>query len=110
MEQATSQHQEAARTEALRGAERMALGLLDAIEEAQFIKAGRKIIGVLFVLAVTQIIGWGTVSLLAIIGRQVATDLDMDISAVFAGSSILYLPHACTSVKCQAMEVQCRRH
>lgn len=41
MEQATSQHQEAARTEALRGAERMALGLLDAIEEAQFIKAGR---------------------------------------------------------------------
>lgn len=41
MEQATSGHQEAARTEALRGAERMALNLLDAIETAGFIKAGR---------------------------------------------------------------------
>jgi Xaa-Pro dipeptidase len=41
MEQATSQHDEAARTEALRGAERMALNLLDAIEDAQFIQAGR---------------------------------------------------------------------
>ena len=39
MEQA--QHDEAARTLALRGAERMALGLLDAIEAAKFIKAGR---------------------------------------------------------------------
>lgn len=52
---------------------------------------GRKIIGVLFVLAVTQVIGWGTVSLPAIIGRQVATDLDMDISAVFLGSSTFYV-------------------
>jgi predicted MFS family arabinose efflux permease len=57
----------------------------------RFSEDDRKIIGVLFVLAVTQVIGWGTVGLLAIIGRQVATDLDMHISAVFAGSSILYV-------------------
>lgn len=51
----------------------------------------RKIIGVLFVLAVTQVIGWGTVSLPAIIGRQVAADLAMNIEAVFAGTSVLYV-------------------
>ncbi|WP_137934554.1 M24 family metallopeptidase [Mesorhizobium comanense] len=39
--EATAQHDEAARTEALRGAERMALNLLDAIEDAGFIQAGR---------------------------------------------------------------------
>ncbi|MFC3207622.1 M24 family metallopeptidase [Aquamicrobium soli] len=41
MEQAAVGADEAARTEALRGAERMALSLLDAIEDAGFIKAGR---------------------------------------------------------------------
>lgn len=51
----------------------------------------RNIIRVLFVLAVTQVIGWGTVSLLAIIGRQIAADLGMNIEAVFAGSSVLYV-------------------
>ncbi|MDV4183138.1 MFS transporter [Rhizobium brockwellii] len=51
----------------------------------------RKIVGILLVLAVTQVIGWGTVSLPAIIGRQIAADLDMNIEAVFAGSSILYV-------------------
>src|SRR5437868_10682697 len=41
MEQPANQSQEVARTEALRGVERMALNLLDAIEAADFIKAGR---------------------------------------------------------------------
>lgn len=41
MDQLATQHDEAARAEALRGAERMALKLLDAIEAAQFIRAGR---------------------------------------------------------------------
>ncbi|MCW0002156.1 MFS transporter [Pararhizobium sp. YC-54] len=54
-------------------------------------RPGKKIVNILLVLAVTQVIGWGTVSLPAIVGRQVATDLGMDISAVFAGSSILYV-------------------
>ena len=54
-------------------------------------KFGSKTIGVLIVLAIAQVIGWGTVSLPAVIGRQIAGDLHMDISAVFAGTSILYV-------------------
>ena len=57
----------------------------------RFLRAGKKIIGVLFVLAIGQVIGWGTVGLLAVVGRQVAGDLHMDISAVFAGNSIFYV-------------------
>ena len=45
----------------------------------------------LIVLGVTQLIGWGTVGLVAIVGRQMAVDLEMDVAAVFAGNSILYL-------------------
>ncbi len=46
---------------------------------------------VLVVLAVTQIIGWGTVGLPAIVGRQMATDLGMDVATAFAGNSVLYV-------------------
>ncbi len=56
-----------------------------------FFQFGKKIIGVLIVLAITQVVGWGTVGLLAVIGRQVAVDLHMSISSVFAGSSVLYV-------------------
>ncbi len=45
----------------------------------------------LIVLALTQLIGWGTVGLIAIVGRQMADDLGMSVTAVFAGNSILYL-------------------
>src|SRR5580692_1019636 len=41
MDQPVSQHDETVRAKALMGAERMALKLLDAIEAAEFIKAGR---------------------------------------------------------------------
>ncbi|WP_158818823.1 M24 family metallopeptidase [Methylocapsa sp. S129] len=41
MDQPLGHHDEAARAEALMGAERMALRLLDAIEAAEFIRAGR---------------------------------------------------------------------
>jgi MFS family permease len=51
----------------------------------------RKIISVLSVLAVAQVIGWGTISLLAIVGPQVAADLKMSLAAVFAGNSVLYV-------------------
>lgn len=50
-----------------------------------------RIARVLIVLAFAQIIAWGTIGLLAIVGRTIATDLHMDIAAVFAGSSILYV-------------------
>ncbi len=41
MDEPTTRYDEAARTSALMGAEHMALGLLDAIEAADFIRAGR---------------------------------------------------------------------
>jgi predicted MFS family arabinose efflux permease len=46
---------------------------------------------VLIVLAIGQIIGWGTIGLPPVIGRQMAADLGMDIVEVFAGSSVLYV-------------------
>ncbi len=49
------------------------------------------IVRTLIVLALTQLIGWGSVGLIAIVGRQMADDLGMDVAAVFAGNSILYL-------------------
>ncbi|MDH2344069.1 MULTISPECIES: MFS transporter [unclassified Bradyrhizobium] len=51
----------------------------------------RKMAGVLLVLSITQVIGWGTIGLPAIIGRQLASDLHMNLPAVFAGTSVLYL-------------------
>ena len=60
-------------------------------------ESGRKIIGVLVVVAIGQIIGWGTVGLLAVVGREVAADLGMDITAVFAGNSIFYVATGLTA-------------
>jgi predicted MFS family arabinose efflux permease len=56
-----------------------------------FLFHDRQIIRVLAVLAITQLIGWGTASLPAVIGRQLAADLGMDIAAVFAGTSVFFL-------------------
>jgi predicted MFS family arabinose efflux permease len=55
------------------------------------LEPNKKIFGVLVVLAITQVIGWGTIGLPAVVGRQLAADLQMDISAVFAGNSVLYV-------------------
>ncbi|MBR1210155.1 MFS transporter [Bradyrhizobium sp. JYMT SZCCT0180] len=55
------------------------------------LQSGKTIFRVLVVLAITQVIGWGTIGLLAVVGGQIADDLHMDISAVFAGSSIFYV-------------------
>ncbi|MGH6643188.1 MAG: MFS transporter [Bradyrhizobium sp.] len=55
------------------------------------IHKSRSIARVLIVLAIGQIIGWGTVGLLAVVGGQIAADLNMGLSAVFAGSSIFYV-------------------
>jgi MFS family permease len=51
----------------------------------------KKIIGALVTLSVAQVIGWGTISLPAIIGRQIASDLHMNLSSVIAGTSTLYV-------------------
>ncbi|MEY9156969.1 MFS transporter [Bradyrhizobium japonicum] len=57
----------------------------------RFLRSDSRLIGVLLVLAITQLIGWGTIGLPAVIGRDLAADLGMSLSAVFAGSSVLYV-------------------
>lgn len=41
----------------------------------RFLKSDSRLIGVLLVLAITQLIGWGTIVLPAIVGRDLATVL-----------------------------------
>lgn len=53
----------------------------------RFLKSGSGLIGVLLVLAITQLIGWGTIGLPAVVGRDLGADLGMSLPAVFAGSS-----------------------
>ena len=57
----------------------------------RFLKSDGRLIGVLLVLAITQLIGWGTIGLPAIVGREMAADLGMSLPAVFAGTSVLYV-------------------
>jgi len=57
----------------------------------RFLKSDSRLIGVLLVLAITQLVGWGTIGLPAIIGRDLAADLGMSLPAVFAGTSVLYV-------------------
>jgi len=51
----------------------------------------RKIVFILIVLAIAQVVGWGTIGLPPVIGRQIAADLHMDIVAIFAGTSVHYV-------------------
>ncbi|HEX9210517.1 MAG TPA: MFS transporter [Bradyrhizobium sp.] len=57
----------------------------------RFLKSDSRLIGVLLVLAITQLIGWGTIGLPAVVGRDLAADLGLSLPAVFAGSSVLYV-------------------
>ncbi len=57
----------------------------------RFLKSDSRLIGVLLVLAVTQLIGWGTIGLPAVVGRELADGLGMSLPGVFAGSSVLYV-------------------
>jgi hypothetical protein len=43
-------------------------------------------IGVLLVLAASQLVEWGTIGLPAIVRRDLAADLGMSLPAVFAGT------------------------
>lgn len=53
-------------------------------------KFDRKTATAVVVLAIAQIIGWGTVSMPAVVAQKLADDLHIDLSTVFIGSSILY--------------------
>ncbi|QQO22555.1 MFS transporter [Bradyrhizobium diazoefficiens] len=57
----------------------------------RFLTSDSRLIGVLLVLAITQLVGWGTIGLPAIVGRDLAADLGMSLPAVFAGTSVLYV-------------------
>lgn len=57
----------------------------------RFLNSDGRLIGVLLVLAITQLVGWGTIGLPAIVGRDLAADLGMSLPAVFAGTSVLYV-------------------
>ncbi len=61
------------------------------------LESGGKIIVTLVVVAIGQIIGWGTAGLLAVVGREIGVDLGMDITAVFAGNSIFYVAMGLTA-------------
>jgi len=49
----------------------------------------KKILWILFVLVVAQVIGWGTISLPAVIGDRFAQDLSLSLPTVFAGSTTM---------------------
>jgi predicted MFS family arabinose efflux permease len=51
----------------------------------------------LIVLAVGQLIGWGTVSLPAVIGEQLARDLGLGLPAVFAGTTVMLVVSGLTA-------------
>src|SRR5437764_2597949 len=57
----------------------------------RFLKTEGRLFTVLVVLAITQLIGWGTIGLPAVVGRDLAADLGLSLPAVFAGSSVLYV-------------------
>ncbi|MCJ9720063.1 MFS transporter [Agrobacterium sp. SHOUNA12C] len=45
----------------------------------------------LIVLSVAQLIAWGSVSFLSVVSREMAADLNVDISTVFAGTTVFYV-------------------
>lgn len=51
----------------------------------------RTVVRTLIVLAIAQLVGWGSVGQLTVIGSQVAADLHMSTAAAFAGNSVLYV-------------------
>lgn len=52
---------------------------------------------ILVVLAITQLIGWGTVSLPAVIGERLARDLGLGLPAVFAGTTVMLVVSGLTA-------------
>ena len=58
---------------------------------ARLLGMDREVAGVLLVLAVAQLIGWGSLGLPAIVGERIAADLHISLPMVFAGTSTLYV-------------------
>ena len=58
---------------------------------ARVLGMDRQLAGVLLVLAIAQVFGWGTLGLPAIAGDQIAADLRIPLPMVFAGTSVFYV-------------------
>ncbi|MGN7773587.1 MFS transporter [Phyllobacterium sp. 22552] len=54
-------------------------------------RSGQKILRPLVILSIAQLIGWGTVSFLAVISHEIGADLGLDISTIFAGTTVFYI-------------------
>lgn len=52
---------------------------------------------VLFILALTQITGWGAVSVLPVLARNVSNEFETPLSFVFLGTSVMFIAMALTA-------------
>src|SRR5215218_10320892 len=60
-------------------------------------RSEQNLLPILVVLAITQLIGWGTISLPAVIGEQLARDLGLALPAVFAGTTVMLVVSGLTA-------------
>ncbi|RYE48113.1 MAG: MFS transporter [Hyphomicrobiales bacterium] len=51
--------------------------------------AQRSIFSILVILSITQLMGWGTISLPAVLGEQFARDLGISLPGAFAGTAVM---------------------
>jgi len=58
--------------------------------DSQLNPSGGLTVRVLIVLALGQIIGWGTVSLPAVIGDRIALELGLSVASIFGGLTVFY--------------------
>ena len=60
-------------------------------------RSEQNLLPILVVLAITQLVGWGTISLPAVIGEQLARDLGLALPAVFAGTTVMMVTSGLTA-------------
>jgi predicted MFS family arabinose efflux permease len=71
--------------------------VLEETFEPRMSRPEQSLFSILAVLAVAQLIGWGTISLPAVIGEQLARDLGLGLPAVFAGTTVMMVVMGLTS-------------
>lgn len=57
----------------------------------------RSTFSILVILAITQLTGWGTISLPAVLGEQFARDLGMSLPGAFAGTAVMLVVSGITT-------------
>jgi MFS family permease len=66
-------------------------GFTVGVSMRRFEDGSRKTLRLLCILALTQITGWGAVSVLPVIATPVAVEFETSLPAVFAGTSIMFV-------------------